>query len=74
MEDANFATGSNGLIAVDKIGNQILFLDPGHMQPRSRLMHLRRVFTSWPYRLTIRPPMSRSTATESTARIPTLAI
>ena len=29
MEDANFATGSNGLIAVDKIGNQILFLDPG---------------------------------------------
>jgi DNA-binding beta-propeller fold protein YncE len=28
VEDANFATGSNGLIAVDKIGNQILFLDP----------------------------------------------
>ena len=28
MEDANFATGSKGLIAVDKIGNQILFLDP----------------------------------------------
>jgi hypothetical protein len=27
-EDANFATGSSGLIAVDKIGNQILFLDP----------------------------------------------
>jgi DNA-binding beta-propeller fold protein YncE len=27
MEDPNFATGSNGLIAVDKIGNQILFLD-----------------------------------------------
>jgi DNA-binding beta-propeller fold protein YncE len=29
MEDANFATGGNGLIAVDKIGNQILFLDLG---------------------------------------------
>jgi DNA-binding beta-propeller fold protein YncE len=28
MKDANFVTGSNGLIAVDKIGNQILFLDP----------------------------------------------
>jgi DNA-binding beta-propeller fold protein YncE len=28
MEDANFATGTNGLIAVDKIANQILFLDP----------------------------------------------
>jgi YVTN family beta-propeller protein len=28
MEDANFATGSSGLVAVDKIGNQILFLDP----------------------------------------------
>jgi WD40 repeat protein len=28
MKDANFATGGNGLIAVDKIGNQILFLDP----------------------------------------------
>jgi DNA-binding beta-propeller fold protein YncE len=28
MKDANFATGTNGLIAVDKIGNQILFLDP----------------------------------------------
>jgi DNA-binding beta-propeller fold protein YncE len=28
MEDANFATGGNGIIAVDKIGNQILFLDP----------------------------------------------
>ena len=28
MADANFATGGNGLIAVDKIGNQILFLDP----------------------------------------------
>jgi hypothetical protein len=25
-----------------------------HMQPRSRLMHLRRVFTSWRYRLTHR--------------------
>ena len=28
MQDANFATGSNGLFAVDKIGNLILFLDP----------------------------------------------
>jgi len=27
MGDANFATGSKGLIAVDKVGNQILFLD-----------------------------------------------
>jgi DNA-binding beta-propeller fold protein YncE len=27
-EDANFLTGGSGLIAVDKIGNQILFLDP----------------------------------------------
>jgi DNA-binding beta-propeller fold protein YncE len=27
-QDANFPTGSDGLIAVDKIGNQILFLDP----------------------------------------------
>jgi DNA-binding beta-propeller fold protein YncE len=26
--DANFITGSDGLIAVDKIGNKILFLDP----------------------------------------------
>jgi hypothetical protein len=25
-QDANFPTGSDGLIAVDKIGNQILFL------------------------------------------------
>jgi YVTN family beta-propeller protein len=28
MTDGNFLTGSNGLIAVDKVGNQILFLDP----------------------------------------------
>lgn len=28
MADANFPTGSSGLIAVDKIGNQVLFLDP----------------------------------------------
>jgi DNA-binding beta-propeller fold protein YncE len=28
VTDANFATGDKGLIAVDKIGNQILFLDP----------------------------------------------
>jgi hypothetical protein len=28
FENANFPTGSSGLIAVDKIGNQILFLDP----------------------------------------------
>ena len=28
IEDANFATGTKGLIAVDKISNQILFLDP----------------------------------------------
>jgi DNA-binding beta-propeller fold protein YncE len=27
-QDANFPTGRDGLIAVDKIGNQILFLDP----------------------------------------------
>ncbi len=26
--DANFLTGSNGLIAIDKVGNQVLFLDP----------------------------------------------
>src|ERR1700691_147601 len=26
--DANFLTGSNGLIAIDKLGNQVLFLDP----------------------------------------------
>jgi YVTN family beta-propeller protein len=28
MADANFLTGSSGLIAVDKVGNQVLFLDP----------------------------------------------
>ena len=28
MADANFMTGNNGLIAVDKVGNQVLFLDP----------------------------------------------
>jgi YVTN family beta-propeller protein len=28
MKDGNFATGSNGLIAVDKLGNNVLFLDP----------------------------------------------
>ncbi len=28
MGDANFLTGSNGLIAIDKVGNQVLFLDP----------------------------------------------
>ena len=28
MIDANFLTGSNGLIAIDKLGNQVLFLDP----------------------------------------------
>ena len=28
MADANFMTGSNGLIAIDKVGNQVLFLDP----------------------------------------------
>ena len=73
MEDANFATGDNGLIAVDKIGNQILFLDPRTCATtRSRLMHLHRVFTSWRYWLTIGPPMFRSMATESTARIHTL--
>jgi DNA-binding beta-propeller fold protein YncE len=28
MTDANFLTGSAGLIAIDKMGNQVLFLDP----------------------------------------------
>ena len=28
MPDANFLTGSAGLIAIDKLGNQVLFLDP----------------------------------------------
>jgi YVTN family beta-propeller protein len=28
MADGNFMTGSNGLIAIDKVGNQVLFLDP----------------------------------------------
>lgn len=28
QEDANFITGNTGLIAVDKIGNKVLFLDP----------------------------------------------
>ena len=28
MADGNFLTGSNGLIAIDKVGNQVLFLDP----------------------------------------------
>jgi hypothetical protein len=28
VADANFLTGSSGLIAVDKVGNRVLFLDP----------------------------------------------
>lgn len=28
MPDPNFLTGSSGLIAIDKMGNQVLFLDP----------------------------------------------
>jgi DNA-binding beta-propeller fold protein YncE len=28
MDDANFLTGSAGLVAIDKLGNQVLFLDP----------------------------------------------
>ena len=28
MADASFLTGSSGLIAIDKVGNQVLFLDP----------------------------------------------
>lgn len=28
MADANFPTGRNGLIAIDKVGNRVLFLDP----------------------------------------------
>jgi hypothetical protein len=28
MSDPNFLTGNSGLIAVDKVGNQVLFLDP----------------------------------------------
>ena len=28
MDDANFLTGDTGLIAIDKVGNQVLFLDP----------------------------------------------
>jgi YVTN family beta-propeller protein len=28
MTEGNFLTGSSGLIAVDKVGNQVLFLDP----------------------------------------------
>ena len=28
MTDADVMTGSNGLIAIDKVGNQVLFLDP----------------------------------------------
>jgi YVTN family beta-propeller protein len=28
MADPNFLSGSNGLIAIDKVGNQVLFLDP----------------------------------------------
>jgi DNA-binding beta-propeller fold protein YncE len=28
MADANFLTGSNGLIAIDKLGNQVLFINP----------------------------------------------
>ena len=28
MTDANFLTGTAGLIAIDKVGNQVLFLDP----------------------------------------------
>ena len=28
MTDGNFLTGSSGLIAIDKLGNQVLFLDP----------------------------------------------
>ena len=28
MADANFLSGRHGLIAIDKVGNQVLFLDP----------------------------------------------
>ena len=28
MAEANFLTGSRALIAIDKVGNQVMFLDP----------------------------------------------
>ena len=73
-EDASFATVAVVLLRWTRSATRSCSSTPGHMQPRSRLMHLHRVFTSWQYRLTIRPPMFRSTATGFTARIHTLAI
>ena len=47
MTDANFLSGSNGLIAVDKVSNQVLFLDPRTAtRPCSHLMASLPVATS----------------------------
>ena len=68
MADANFLTGSSGLIAIDKVGNQVLFLDPDSYEtvltldgfaPRVHEVLVGRTGAS---------PMSRSTATASMAR------
>ena len=46
MADPNFLTGSNGLIAIDKLGNQVCSLTRTATRPCSRLMDSPRASTS----------------------------
>jgi hypothetical protein len=68
MIDANFLTGSNGLIAIDKLGNQVLFLDPDSYETVLTL----EGFATRVHELLIAPDRSiayvRSTAMASMAR------
>jgi hypothetical protein len=71
MADANFLTGSRGLIAVDKVGNRVLFLDPGTYDTELTL----EGFAPKVHELLIAPDRRfayvPSTAMASTATIPT---
>jgi hypothetical protein len=39
LRDPNFPTGRDGLIAVDKVGNKVLFLDPVTFETVSECSH-----------------------------------
>jgi hypothetical protein len=69
IPDANFQTGGTGLIAIDKLGNQVLFLDPRSLATTLTIDG----FAPRGYELAISPDQAtafQSTATASTARTP----
>ena len=71
MPDPNYPTGTAGIVAIDKMGNEVLFLHPDSFETLQALSGFAPRCTSSRSRPIMPGPTCRSTATAGMGTIPT---